>query len=364
MKDYFKSAFSVCFASLVGFSATSSTIQAYDMSEGQCCPSTVYLSSPCYSFDFDFQALYLQPSSSSLDYASEAQPLPAPSPNWRIFDVHPDYHFGFMVGLGGVCHESSTNYALTWEHFHSKDHASEHVAISTNMMGPLFEIGPDAKYYKNAKGHATFNFDEINLDYGLFVNFGSRLRTNLKMGVSGAQIKQSVYAEFSNDEGTITKSVENPARFLGAGPQLGLDFSYCVFNGFDITGGAAASILVGSQTNHTVFKTSSPEVIALGITPPNLQTTKQHRRTQVVPAFEGKVGLAYNCTLCESFEVSFEAGYQAQIYLNAIQSMDLNSEVALNSDIENTIGVYARTFRRTLSNFALAGPYLNLNVGF
>jgi hypothetical protein len=87
----------------------------------------------------------------------------------------------------------------------------------------------------------------------------------------------------------------------------------------------------------------------------------------MVPGFEGKLGLAYDFEFCRHYMVTLEAGYQAQIYLNSIRSIDICSEVdlgAVAAEINGTTGVYARTFSRTISDFALAGPYLTLALGF
>ena len=62
-----------------------------------------------------------------------------------------------------------------------------------------------------------------------------------------------------------------------------------------------------------------------------------------------------------------ESDYQAQIYINAIRSIDMGSEVALSAggSIGSAVtGVYARTFERTVSDFGLAGPYVTLSLGF
>ena len=59
--------------------------------------------------------------------------------------------------------------------------------------------------------------------------------------------------------------------------------------------------------------------------------------------------------------------YQFQIYLNAIQSIDMTAPQvppSLSPAITPDSGVYAVGFERTLSNFILTGPYVSLNVDF
>lgn len=326
-----------------------------------CCSTDVFLSSPFHTFEIEGSALYLQPTGGNLHYAAEAQPLPLLTPQWKIHEISTDYHFGFDVGIRGIFHDTNSNLALNWEHFHSSDSAKRTVPAG-NMIGPFFEIGPDSSFFMKARGHAKFDFDQINLDYGIFINFGSRLETNVYAGVSGVRIAQTIHSYFSSLDGTITRSIKVPSSFLGAGPQLGLDFDYRIVDGFHFSGEAAASLFVGRQKNHTKYRSVSPTLAAFGF-PFNPQKTSVHKKTQVVPALEGKLGLSYFYITCD-FMFKIEAGYQAQVYFNAIESFNIGSQVLLPPITPNTTGVYARTFEPETSNFALAGPYVMIDFGF
>jgi hypothetical protein len=85
---------------------------------------------------------------------------------------------------------------------------------------------------------------------------------------------------------------------------------------------------------------------------------------QVVPGLEGKLGLAYSVTFSGDYLIDLEVGYESKVFLNALQSTDMGSEVDDVLIVAETSGVYARTFQRTLSNFALAGPYITASFGF
>lgn len=325
--------------------------------------SDVFLSSPDYTFAVEGSVLYLQPTASNVHYVAEAETLPAPSPNWIISDIHADYHFGFDVGVSGVFHSTHTMLMLNWERLHAEDSNSKTVAAA-DMVGPFFEIGPDATPYSTATGKVDFHFDEVSLDYGVLVNFGSRTQTNFFAGVSYVSIKETLTSEYISSGGSFTRTITSPSKFQGAGPQLGMNFSYDIASGFRLVGDGAAALYVGPMKNSTTYDSTSPLLAPLGISPSNVQGTTVGSRTQVVPGFEGKLGFAYCYNFAEHYMFSLEAGYEAQIYLNAIQSVDMGSEVTLNTIAAPSVGVYARTFQRTLSNFALAGPYLTLSLGF
>jgi len=325
--------------------------------------SDVYLSSPDYTVGVYFTPQALQPTASNLHEIAVAYPLPVPTPKWFIQDVKPQYHFGFDLGLNAMFHSTNSCLTFNWQHFHSSDSTTKTVP-SSDMVGPFFEIGPDAAPYNTATGHAHFLLNEANIDYGILVNFGSRAQANLFAGVSYAYIKEVVVGQYSNPTNTFTRTIKSPSNFSGAGPQVGVNFAYRIAKGFHLAGDASAAILVGKMKNHTSYSSNSPLLAGLNITPPNSQSTHVAIRTQVVPAFEGKLGFNYVYNYYKHYMVSLEAGYQAQVYINAIQSTDMGSEVTLNTVAAPTVGVYARTFQRTLSDFALAGPYLTLTLGF
>jgi len=335
--------------------------------------TAVFLESPDYCFEASFTGLGLQPLANNLDYAAEAVPfnygfgLPVLSPSWVIPEINTDIHFGFDVGIAGTFHGANSSLMLNWERFHSSnDSGTFTVSSSSFMIGPFFEIGPDASVYKTATGQVNFHFDEVNLDYGTFVRFGNRLHLNLFAGASFARLKQHRFTQWSNLEGTTVRTIDIPSKFTGAGPQVGVNFDYRIAEGFQFVGHTRATLFVGTFKNSTTFTTVSPILAALG-DPLNVQSISVFNRTGMAPGFEGKLGLSYECWFGCYNMFKIEAGYQAQVYLNSIRSIDLGSEVALNAlgSIGSAVtGVYARSFERTVSDFALVGPYATVYVGF
>jgi hypothetical protein len=329
---------------------------------------------PDFTYEMNLTGLALQPFANNLDYAAEAVPFaygnaqPAVSPSWVIPEIDTDYHFGFDVKFLGVFREAASSLMVNWEWYHSpNDTASFSVPLDSYMIGPFFEIGPDASLFKISKGKVNFRFDEVNIDYGTYVQVGSLLNLNLFAGIGFNRIVENRSTRFQNLANTIIRTLTVPSKFMGAGPQLGMDFTYKVVKGLRFVGNTRATLLVGSFKNHTTFKTYSPDLVTLGDQNPNVQSTTVYDKGGIVPSFEGRLGLAYLFSCKSSRMLKIEAGYQAQIYLNAIRSTDLGSQVALaaaGSVGSQTTGVYARTFQRTVSDFSLAGPYGTIEFAF
>jgi hypothetical protein len=337
-------------------------------------PPLVTLGNSNYHFEASFTALVMQPYANNLDYAAEALPFnygntyPAVSPSWVIPEISTDYHFGFDAKIVGMIHSANSSLMLNWERYHSPNDSSSLTVNSTNnMVGTFFEIGPDASVYKKGTGTVSFHFDEVNLDYGTFVQFGRLLRMNLFAGAGYARLVQNRFTTISDLPGTVIRTLSVPAKFQGAGPQLGFDFGYTIVKGLQFVGNTRASLFVGTFKNSTRYTTQSAALASTGNQNPNVQTTTVYNKGGVVPGFEGKLGLAYEVSYCGNYMIKLEAGYQAQVYVNAIRSTDMGSEVALaaaGSVGSSTFGVYARTFDRTVSDFALAGPYATIDFGF
>ena len=119
--------------------------------------------------------------------------------------------------------------------------------------------------------------------------------------------------------------------------------------------------------NKTTYNSTTPELIPLLLpeTQPNVQTTSVPNRTQLVPGFEQKIGLAYIGT-CGCFTFNLGVGYQAQVYINGVQTVDMTAPQVLPALALFTpdTGVFAVGFERTLSNYILTGPYVSLSVTF
>lgn len=333
----------------------------------------IMLNSPEYSFEVNPTALFMQPYANNVDYAAQALPFnygdskPILSPSWDIPVNRPDYHFGFDIGVAAIIHKTHSTVMLNWQRYHSPDDSHETTVPTADMIGPFFEIGPDASAYKVAKGTLKFYFDEANLNFGTFVQVGERLHSNGFSGVSFVQIKQHNFTRFTNADATTIRTIDVPTKFTGAGPQFGCDCYYEVFRGFQFTGKARTSLYVGTFKNSTTFSTTSNFLDVLSATNPNVQSITVDNKKGIVPGLEGSLGLAYEHQFKQSYMFKLGAGYQAQIYINAIRSIDMGSEVALgNAGAVGSavVGVYARTFKRLVSDFSMGGPFLTLNVGF
>lgn len=324
---------------------------------------------PCRC-DVHFTLLALRPCGDSFDYAVQTVAGRPASPSWKILNIKPDYHCAFEIGANMQPECMCGCFMVNWEHFDSQDTSTKHIPInSEDSVGPFFHIHSDSDFTR-ARGRVRFHFDEVNVDYGVFLSAHECLNTNFYSGVSFVHIQRDFITRYANRNQAdrdleVIRLIKTPSRFDGIGPQVGVDLTYKVAGGLCMAGGGAAGLLFGRLKNHTHFEAQSPALANtnINITPPNRQSTKVHHSRQLIPAFEGRLGIGY-CTDRMDCSFRFEIGYFAQIYLNAIQSVDIASEVHHSPVSSSSVGVFPRAFERHFSNFALAGPYVTLGVRF
>ncbi len=316
--------------------------------------------------------LFLQPNGSNLYYAAEANALdpditiPAASPNWKIHEISPNYHSGFEVGTNFLFRNTGINIDVNWERLHGHDGTSVNTSkVSGDMVGPFFDIGPNSFAYVNARGKLRSHFDQVNLMFGKKMCFFNRLFMNFGAGVGFGRIKQSLQSTYSNNVLAIARSVKTSSEFIGAGPEITIDYDYRMFDHVFFTGTTYLSLFMGQMKNHTTFKSWTPELAALGIAQPNVQSTHVPNRAQLVPGLQQKFGFSY-IAAWKCLEMTLEIGYQCQIYWDAVQSVDMTAPQVLPAGAAFTpdVGVFAVGFERTLSNYILTGPYASLKFAF
>lgn len=317
--------------------------------------------------------LYLQPNGSDLYYGAEAVLLDPDlavinaSPDWHILDLGQQYHNAYEVGAEVYFRCLDLSMHSNWMSLRGFDKNKFETSSDAGfLVGPLFDIGPNAVEYKIARGKATYHFNEANFNIGKSYCPVEGLVARFYVGASLTNIKQTLKSTFSNDKGDVTRSIESPSKFRGAGPEFGLGYSYEVCGGLSLTGSSQFSLLIGRIRNHTTFESTSPELTAFHLPNPNVQKTSVERKTQLVPAFEQKLGIAYGMCLFSTFWTELEIGYQYQIYWNAVRTIDMTAPQALPdmAVFGSEVGVFAVGFQKNVNNFILSGPYASLNIKF
>lgn len=356
MKNQLKS----CILLLAGYSSAA----AYDFMDDA---NMVMSTNPHYTYDLNFTTLFLKPST-DLFYSTQATPLPLPTPNWSVYRIKPDYSFAFDLGAKVAIHSKDSVLKGNWEHFESSASASQNITLSTNMVGPLFEIGPDASVYQRSSGFASYSRNKLNVTYGQNLDIGQTCHINLFAGISYNKLQQNILQTFtSQDLTTYFRQIDTTNAFSGVGPEVGISLAYELHKGLNFISYTAVDFATGTSTNNLEFASYSPLNGSDDIfhtANPNIQNVTVDGRMTIVPIFTQKIGVNYDLKFREHCEFQIEIGYFSQMYINVLHSMLFATDVPLPTLDDAAVGVYTQSFVEKTSDFALGGPYFKFEIGF
>jgi hypothetical protein len=321
--------------------------------------------------------LFLQPSSGNLVYGTLINPFPFLSPHWSDQEVRPDFSPAFNVGVrytfGDGC-----DIRLDWTHLNTFDTASTQVttpltlgqtsgSASIQALGPPNLIGPPVPYaIANAAAH--FDYDAVNLEAELLLCIGSHVQLRTFAGIRATRISESLSANFRSADGSLLFADISKSLFTGAGPRLGMGLNY-VNGNFELLSEIAGSALIGTRQSRIDFFAITPADTQAGLIP-NSQSLTSPSATTVIPCIDARLAASYAISLGNFGILRCEAGYQAAVYIDAINQYSLteveNSLTADQAGTPETTGsaVFLRTAVESQSNFLVHGPYLRFALQF
>jgi hypothetical protein len=308
-------------------------------------------------FAFNVTALALKPGASNLNYAISNKALPIASPGWTEKELRPGYAPAFMLSARYQFLEGK-DIKIDWTHLNSSTSASVSAPTNQYFIGPDFDIGPDAGNIRQAYGNANFKYDVINLDAGQMINIGEHTAMRLFLGLSNTYLREQVTAIYFGEittgspQGLFSSQQEVTANFTGIGPRFGVDINYMTMSNIGFFGNVGASALTGSTYSKTTYLTSTPAISN------NRQYIKDQNVTQVIPAFDAKLGVNYMHIVNKDMLLTIEGGYQGAVYINAISQY---LPGALVNGI-TTGGIYVATMSHTISNYSVQGFFLGATL--
>jgi hypothetical protein len=337
----------------------------------------VYVPRTSPALEASASLLFLQPGG-NLNYGTMVNPFPFLSPHWSDQAVRPGFTPAFNVGMRYIF-DDGPSLQLDWTHLNTYDHGSAAVTgvpytlgqtagpSNVQSLGPPFLIGPPVPW-ANAIAIAHFDYDAINLQADVALNIGRRVQVRPFAGIQGARVAETLTSTFQSVDRTLTSAFVTRSAFGGVGPRLGMGLHYIVGN-LDLVGAVAGGTVIGPRQSHMEFFANTPTTQAAGLAP-NVQSLLSPSSTQVIPYIDAKLGGNYAIQLGRVAILKLEAGYQAAVYINAINQYALTEvEDSLTSTKPNTpeltgSAVFLRTAAEYQSDFFVHGPYLRLAVEY
>jgi len=370
----------VCFSSM-GYAATSSSNSQNTMDIYK---DSLLLDSDNKSF-FNIDFLYVQPSSNNLKYATFVSGTQPYSQSWHYLQLNPSYHPAFDVGLHYVLHHSLYSIDVDWTHLNSNDSSSKQASTNTNLttvefVAPPFEMSPPVFGIKHVDSNVNFSFDNILLNIDKKVDFTSHIHTRFFGGLDILHMNETIKTTFSDYAGSppippysyplppdplFSFELENESKFLGIGPDIGLDVRYVADSGFGVFGEFVGSLTAGAIQAVDNFTSTSTRLVTAQIGTSHQQITTPNM-AQVVFGVDSKLGVFYNYKGHSIPDLTIQLGYRMANYFNAISMINPQTLVQPGTDVltpEFSTGTMAIVSTDASSHpFGFNGPFLSLNI--
>ncbi|WP_165474806.1 Lpg1974 family pore-forming outer membrane protein [Legionella nagasakiensis] len=335
--------------------------------------------------DVHASLLYLQPTNNDLKYSVFVFNTQPYSQDWAYQVLNPPYAPAFELGADYSLYNSPYNASIDWLHLNTSTSASKQAdpavsLVNVEFVAPPYDVGPAVFGIKHASSTVKIDFDNIALQIGRLFTFDEgTLQARLFSGINILNLNQTVTTTFSDFPGALPTSVtyglapdptysfqtKNTSKYLGAGPDFGLQARYHMKHGFSVVTQAQGMLTVGTIRSSDHFTSTSRRLTEVGI-PVSKQWVDAPTMTQVVPAFDAKLGLAYQWSSKTLSNLTVELGYRVASYINAISNVgpatlvQVGDHVATPEFATGTMAIQSTDTRQ--STLSLNGPYLDFKL--
>lgn len=244
------------------------------------------------------------------------------SDDYRVYNIHNDYHTGYNFGLGYHLPNKNSDLRVDYSHFQSDD--SSHVSGDDLYFfsGPVESVGAKLSYEYNkldfSAGHQIDLTPKFSVGYFGGIDYTTLSR---EMKISG------------REDGFNTRTLKAGTEFRGVGPMFGMNGS-ChpsdEYPGFGVFGGVNTAFPYGNLSTHERY----------------YENDEMHRAYLpddkiVVPVVGANLGVEYNLPI-NKINWNMQLGYQSTTLFGAARDYSGSSS----------------------SNVTQQGVFLNLNPRF
>jgi len=333
-----------------------------------------------------FGWLYLKPMSNNHTYAYDVSGSQPYFQDWHAQALNPPYSSAFELGLQYTLKEKPLAASIDWLHLNSNGSAYKQGNQTLNLVdiefiAPPFEMSPPVFGIRRADAKINYNYNNVMTNLEKIFNSSGWMKAKVVGGINILNLKQTILTTFSDLIGSLPTSysytlppdpsyafqIQSISEFIGAGPDLGLTGQLDIFKGLSLIGAAFASLNVGVTSVQENFTATSQELTLNGMGVSKQQVTTPNK-TQVVPGFDGKLGLLYQFSNLHFHNLSVEGGYRLLSYINAISTTSPQTLVqpgTVKTTPEFSTGTMAIVSMTQQDRpFNLNGPYVTLKLEF
>lgn len=249
-----------------------------------------------------------------------------------------------LEGIWAFC-DRPNDIRVRWTHFPSfNDNRS---VSGPRMYGtlnhPIFGVNAEPGTFSINDRYNVWNLDVL---FGQKAIYCGPFALDLQGGLQYSRVKWRESVAYLPLESTF----EANSKIWGVGPEMGMDFSYALFNCFEFTGRASAGILISKREADWSTVTGLIDV-------------NNSKYWGVMPTTNLRFGLAYhhplNCggwgnwfACLGNLDLDIEIGYEVITYYKSVDRIRFVDSEGQGASFDE------------LMDLTLHGPYLHLGVAF
>lgn len=283
--------------------------------------------------------LYLKPMSNNHTYAYDVAGTQPYYQDWHAQAIDPAYTSAFQLALEYAVKPNLLAASLDWIHLASNDSSfkqgNQTTAVANiEFVAPPFEMSPPVFGVRRADAQLKYNYDTFALSLEKLIDLPDYwMSAKVISGINILRVNQNFSTVFSDLVGaeptpystalppdpSFSFQLHSISEFIGLGPTIGLNGQLALFKGLKLTTAALGSLNVGTTSVQENFRSTSQTLTDNGIGVSQQQITTPNK-TQIVPGFDGKLGILYQFENQTIRNFSVEAGYRLISYMNAIST--------------------------------------------
>ncbi|MCW8449785.1 Lpg1974 family pore-forming outer membrane protein [Legionella quinlivanii] len=281
-------------------------------------------------------AYYVKPSETGIGMVTDSWLFTSPGGfTARSKPFNPPHRWAGNVKLGYDFPMSANNIEANYLFLENKTHATNDFSNGSigfgSILFPDATVPPSFGFVSDAQ--LKYEVDQVDLKVGRkYTDVNHNFSIRPSVGVRYAELKHSL---------TFAAPGNMISKYDGAGPMVSIEGNYMLAYGVGLVGYFDYGLLAGqSQTN---------SYVSLAGTNFGFSWPKQDR---VVSSITARVGANYSYAFSNAANLTLEAGYQVNEFLNAMDT--IRGTIAFDG-IQRINGLET-------NDFGFRGPYISLTV--